>query len=110
MGEVLRPLYYQHRVGETRGLKLVSHTEFIQELTIATKRRRRDFELQRLARWYSNGGRMKASREKSEATVRHLEEAILSLERRKSLKPNHYDYTDNERSFLSVNGVLVSLC
>lgn len=53
---------------------------------------------------------MKASREKSEATVRHLEEAILSLERRKSLKPNHYDYTDNERSFLSVNGVLVSLC
>ncbi|EDN04204.1 conserved hypothetical protein [Histoplasma mississippiense (nom. inval.)] len=34
---------------------------------------------------------------KSEAMVRHLEEAILSLERRKSLKPTHYDYTDYER-------------
>ncbi|EER40444.1 conserved hypothetical protein [Histoplasma capsulatum H143] len=94
---------YQHRVGEACGL-------IVQELcalciTIATKCRRRDFELQRLARWYSNGGRMKASIEKSEATVRHLEEAILNLERVRSLKPNHYDYTDYERSFLSVNGV-----
>ncbi|KMP10263.1 hypothetical protein CIRG_09944 [Coccidioides immitis RMSCC 2394] len=82
---------YQHRVGETCGLKLVGHTEVIQDLCtlcikIATKCRRREFELQRLRQWYGGGGRLKASIEKSEATVRQLEEVILGLERRRPLK------------------------
>ncbi|KMU92140.1 hypothetical protein CIHG_09950 [Coccidioides immitis H538.4] len=36
--------------------------------------------------WYGGGGRLKASIEKSEATVRQLEEVILGLERRRPLK------------------------
>ncbi|KMU74619.1 hypothetical protein CISG_10362 [Coccidioides immitis RMSCC 3703] len=41
------------------------------------------------------GGRMKASIEKSEVTVRQLEEVILGLERRKPLKPNPRYYTNH---------------
>lgn len=78
-------------MGETCGMKLVHSTENIQTQCklcekIDTKCRRRNTEVERLARWQREGGTLKASMEKSSAEIRALEEEIRQLEYERLMK------------------------
>lgn len=78
-------------MGETCGMKLVNHTEYIQlhcKLCekIEIKYRRRKTEMERVARWRREGGVMKASIEKSQAIINDLEQEIRHLEHERQVK------------------------
>ncbi|EEP76413.1 conserved hypothetical protein [Uncinocarpus reesii 1704] len=82
---------HEYRMGETCGMKLVNHTEFIQTQCklcekIATKYRRRDGELARIRRWHDEGSVMKASIERSQSAVKDLEQEIKQLEYERQMK------------------------
>ncbi|EDN09935.1 conserved hypothetical protein [Histoplasma mississippiense (nom. inval.)] len=82
---------HEYRMGETCGMKLVHSTENIQTQCklcekIDTKCRRRNTEIERLARWQREGGTLKASMEKSSAEIRALEEEIRQLEYERLMK------------------------
>ncbi|KAK2777568.1 hypothetical protein FQN53_002226 [Emmonsiellopsis sp. PD_33] len=53
---------------------------------IETKCRRRNTELERIARWRREGGLMKASMEKSSLQVKELEQEIRQLEYERQMK------------------------
>ncbi|KAK2784269.1 hypothetical protein FQN52_009074 [Onygenales sp. PD_12] len=82
---------HEYRMGETCGMKLVHNTENIQTQCklcekIETKCRRRNTELERIARWRREGGLMKASMEKSSLQVKELEQEIRQLEYERQMK------------------------
>jgi hypothetical protein len=76
---------HEYRMGETCGMKLVNVTHHVGMdckicEKIRTKYRRRDSELEKLARWRREGSVLKASMEKAQLAVTHLEQEILHLE------------------------------
>ena len=76
---------HEYRMGETCGMKLVNVTHHVEMNCkicekIQTKYRRRDSELEKLARWCREGSVLKASMEKAQLNVRQLEQEINQLE------------------------------
>ena len=83
----------EYRQGETCGMKLVMSTSNLSQKCricdkIDTKQRRRASEKERINRWKKEGGKFRASIEKSEDMVRSLERELMDLtnERRRLLK------------------------
>ena len=83
----------EYRMGETCGIKLVMATSGIDQKCricdkIDTKQRRRAAEKDRISRWRKDGGKFKASIERSEDMVRQLDKELYELtsERQKRLR------------------------
>ena len=71
-------------MGETCGMKLIMQTCGLDQKCricdkIDTKQRRRAAEKDRISRWKREGGRFKASIEKSEDIIHQLERELLDL-------------------------------
>ena len=82
---------HEYRMGETCGMKLINNTENIQGQCklcekIDTKHRRRNTEVDRVARWRREGGMMRASMEKSQNLIKDLEQEIRQLEHDRQMK------------------------
>jgi len=74
----------EYRTGETCGMKLVYSTSPLSQKCricdkIDTKLRRRNAEKDRINRWRREGGKFRASIEKSEDTIKQLEREIMEL-------------------------------
>ena len=83
-------------MGETCGIKLIMSTDNLSQKCricdkIDTKQRRRATEKDRINRWKRDGGKFKASIEKSEGIVHHLETEIMQLtnERKERSRRTH---------------------
>lgn len=75
----------EYRRGETCGMKLVYQTYQLDEkcrlcIKIETKTRRREAELDRVARWSRESNRFKASIEKSRQIITELEKETLEVQ------------------------------
>src|SRR6266487_1765920 len=82
---------HEYRMGETCGMRLINNTVNIQGLCrlcekIETKIRRRNAEVERLARWRREGSVLKASMERSQNLIKDLEHEIRQLEHDRQLK------------------------
>ena len=82
----------EYRTGETCGMKLIMSTLPVAQKCklcdkIDTKRRRQAGEYQRVSRWKHEGGKFRASIEKSQATIKNLQmeidDLVFEKERRK---------------------------
>ena len=74
----------EYRTGETCGMKLVFQTHPVHQKCricdkIETKQRRRATEKERISRWKKEGGRFRASIEKSEDIIDQLERELRDL-------------------------------
>lgn len=81
----------EYRTGETCGMKLVLSTHAVQQKCklcdrIDTKKRRRGAEVERIERWQRDGGKFKASIEKSLEQVKHLDYEIYNLTSERQMK------------------------
>lgn len=75
----------EYRRGETCGMKFVNETHYLTQKCklcekLDTKYRRKHTEEQRINRWKADGGKYRASIEKSEETIRTLDYEIATLE------------------------------
>jgi hypothetical protein len=80
----------EYRMGETCGMKFVNNTYALREKCkvcekIDTKKRRRAAEVDKINRWTREGGKLKASIEKSWSEVRKLDSEIEDLEKKRSM-------------------------
>lgn len=74
----------EYRTGETCGMKLVMSTLPVQQKCrlcdkIETKCRRRAAEMDRISRWEREGGKFRASIERSQETVKLLDREVSDL-------------------------------
>lgn len=81
----------EYRIGETCGMKLVMTTLPVQQKCklcekIDTKKRRRDAECTRIQRWQADGGKFRASIEKSMSQVQTLDMEIYTLTSEREIK------------------------
>lgn len=78
-------------MGETCGMKFVNTTHNLRERCkvcekIDTKKRRRAAEAEKINRWTRDGGKLRASIEKSWEEIRKLDAEILELEQKRALR------------------------
>lgn len=83
----------EYRVGETCGMKLVNVTLPVSTKCklcekIATKERRKLAEKERIARWLREGGKMRASIERSEEIIAILEREVYELRSERNRRLN----------------------
>lgn len=74
----------EYRTGETCGIKLVMDTNPVADKCkicqkIETKQRRWQAEAERVKRWEKDGGKLKASIDRSKEVMRHLESEVSDL-------------------------------
>ncbi|KAL9050700.1 MAG: hypothetical protein Q9162_006474 [Coniocarpon cinnabarinum] len=83
----------EYRTGETCGIKLIMNTHAVNQKCklcdkIETKTRRRNAEVERVKRWERDGGKFRASIEKSQDAISILTKEIhmLTSERQRKLQ------------------------